>query len=187
MLIRSDDDLARYKPVFLGMRGMKRGTPWKARYLAYGLFFGLWLVLSPTYVGLFALLGLLPGPVPLLVGGAAAWPLTRMARKRLLDEQEGGTKTALTVALAAAAVIFLAPMTLLVSSVHPLFSLPWAPATAILLTLTIMPHVDHDRTLRNWYTALVADISAAWAARSRRRALRPRRFTARYKNLEAHR
>lgn len=129
--LSTDDDVYRFRAIWLGPRGKRFG--FEARYLAWAIGTLCWVLLTPTVF-------ILARAAPLMLVGLVA-VAAGAGLALLLD----GTR-ALGLVLGAAGGF----VTLLVAGTPPVAALALPPAGSVLVTAALMRLVDHDRSVREW-------------------------------------
>ncbi|MEP6696497.1 MAG: hypothetical protein ABJA34_06405 [Pseudonocardiales bacterium] len=157
--LTTDDDVYRFRAVWLGPRGKRFG--FEARYLAWAVGTFCWVLLTPVVfvlarsapIALVVLSAVLVGPgVAVLLRGSLV----------------------LGVVWAAAAAF----LTLVIGAMPPVAALVLAPGVSVLATCLIMRVVDHDRSVRDWLRVAQQELHGPRAeTRPRRHALSARRIT----------
>lgn len=167
MRLRSDDDVARYRAVFLGFRG--KTFFFRARYLAYGVAAALTVAAAPlAWLG-FVALDVLPWPVTAALGALASWPVSGFVTRTLLGSVEDRTARLVGAGFMRTVFALVAAMLFLVAGAVPaVLSLPLGPALAVFATREGLRHVDHDRPLAYWRQAFRAEITGPRAQRVKR-------------------
>lgn len=157
--LTTDDDVYRFRAVWLGPRGKRFG--FEARYLAWAIGTACWALLTPA---VFLLARTAPIALVVLAAGVGGPGVAVLLR---------GTRVLGLVWAAAAAFI-----TLILAGMPPVAALLLAPTLSVLITCLIMRVVDHDRSVRDWLRVAHQELHAPRGdARRRRHTLHPRRIT----------
>ncbi len=148
--LSTDDDVYRFRAVWLGPRGKRFG--FEARYLAWAIGTLCWVLATPAVFTLARV-------APLVLVGAVG-VVAGVGLALLLN----GSR-ALGLVWAAAGSF----LTLLVAGVPPVAALLLPPALSVLATSLIMRLVDHDRSVRDWLTVARQELHGPRGQRRRSR------------------